>query len=87
MKRLAPATVKFETLQESNVMGVVCKEGNGWINRSPTKSQNGTNGNGTEHTNNDSGLISYQVNGVKKTVAFYLKDQRTTPRVGDKVNK
>lgn len=85
MKRLAPATVKFETLQESNVMGVVCKEGNGWINRSPTKSQNGTNGNGTEHTNNDSGLISYQVNGVKKTVAFYLKDQRTTPRVGDKV--
>lgn len=84
MKRLAAGTVKFETLVENAVVGVISKEVTAWMSRSPNKSQNGTNGN-TEHT--DSGLISYQVNGVKKTIAYYLKDQRSSPRIGDKVNK
>lgn len=83
MKRLQAGTVKFETLVETSVVGVITKEVIAWISRSPTKNQNGTNGN-AEHP--DTGLINYQANGIKKTIAYYLKDQRCSPRVGDKVS-
>lgn len=82
MKRMPNGTVKFETLVETSVMGVISKEVTAWISRSPTKNQNGTNGNAE---NPDTGIINYNVNGTKKTISFYLKDQRTSPRVGDKV--
>lgn len=90
IKRLPSGSVKFELLQESGIVGVVCKEAvTSWSIRSPSKSavQNGTNGNSEANANNDSGMISYQLqkDGSKKSVAFYLKDQRNTPRLGDKV--
>lgn len=85
MKLLPSGTVQFETRMESGIAGVVSKDVpmNGWSNRSPTKSLNGHNG---EHVT-DSGLISYQANGAKKTVPFYSKDcdLKHYPRVGDKV--
>lgn len=83
MKRLPQGTVKFETLVETGIVGVISKEVTAWISRSPTKNQNGTNGN-AEHA--DTGIINYQANGVKKNINYYLKDQRSSPRVGDKVN-
>ncbi|GJQ87988.1 Unr [Trypoxylus dichotomus] len=53
---------------------------NSWANRSPTKNQNG------EHVT-ESGTITYQLNGIKKTVPFYSKDcdVRHFPKHGDKV--
>lgn len=84
MKRLPSGTVHFETVHENGVHGVVSKEAaTSWQARSPTK-QNG-NVNQEHSTTSESGMISYQVNGAKKTVAFYLKDLRSTPRMGDKV--
>lgn len=43
--------------------------------------QNGTN------ESSEPGFISYNVNGVKKTIAYYTKDCdiKHLPRVGDKV--
>lgn len=85
MKLLSPGTVQFETRIENNLSGVICKEVpmNNWSSRSPTKNQNGHNGDAPE-----SGLITYQVNGVKKTVPFYSKDcdMKHYPRLGDKVS-
>ncbi|RZC42843.1 cold shock domain-containing protein E1 [Asbolus verrucosus] len=82
MKWLPHGTVQFETRIENSLSGTVVKEipPSLWLNRSPTKNQNG------EHTP-DSGLITYQVNGVKKTIAFYSKDcdMKHYPRLGDKI--
>jgi cold shock CspA family protein len=82
MKWLPHGTVQFETRVENNLTGTVMKEipPTTWLNRSPTKNQNG------EHTP-ESGLIQYQVNGVKKTSAFYSKDcdMKHYPRLGDKI--
>nr|WFQ96467.1 cold shock domain-containing protein E1 [Trogoderma granarium] len=82
MKWLPPGSVKFEVLMEENITGIVCKEipQTNWLNRSPSKNQNG------EHIA-ESGLISYQMNGVKKTISFYSKDcdPKHLPRLGDKV--
>ncbi|KAJ3661105.1 hypothetical protein Zmor_005521 [Zophobas morio] len=82
MKWLPHGTVQFETRVENSLTGTVLKEipPTMWLNRSPTKNQNG------EHTP-ESGLISYQVNGVKKTIAFYSKDcdMKHYPRLGDKI--
>lgn len=83
MKLLPHGTVQFETRVENGLSGTVSKEVsmNNWSNRSPSK--NGHNG---DHTP-DTGLISYQVNGVKKTVPYYSKDcdMKHYPRMGDKV--
>lgn len=83
MKRLPFGSVQFETRMESGISGVVSKEiPSTWNNRSPTKNQNGHNGEVAE-----SGLISYQTNGTKKTISFYYKDcdAKHFPRIGDKV--
>lgn len=83
MKRLPQSTVQFETRTEDSVAGTIFKEiPNNWANRSPVKNQNGH----AEHIP-ESGLISYQANGVKKTIPFYSKDCDTKhfPRLGDKV--
>lgn len=89
MKRLPAGTVQFETTVENEIAGIICKEisPHNWStnNRSPTKTQNGQNGNG-DHTV-ESGMVSYQLNGIKKTVPFYSKDcdLKQFPRFGDKV--
>ncbi|XP_044257145.1 cold shock domain-containing protein E1 [Tribolium madens] len=82
MKWLPHGTVQFETRVENDLTGIVFKEipTTTWLNRSPTKNQNG------EHAP-ESGLITYQANGVKKTIPFYSKDcdMKNYPRLGDKV--
>ncbi|XP_044733943.1 cold shock domain-containing protein E1 [Chrysoperla carnea] len=89
MKRLPQGTVKFETLTESNVTGVVTKEipNLNWINRSPLKSNGQSPNNGDKATSPDNGLITYQLNGLKKAILFYPKDcdLKNPPRIGDKV--
>lgn len=82
MKWLPPGTVQFEIRIESDLNGVVSKDIplSSWNNRSPTKTQNG-------EAANDSGLISYTLYGVKKSIPFFQKDcdLKSFPRVGDKV--
>ncbi|KAJ8939113.1 hypothetical protein NQ318_005933 [Aromia moschata] len=85
MKWLPSGTVQFEVKIESEITGVVTKDvppGN-WSNRSPTKNQNGFGG----ESSGESGLISYTVNGIKKSIPFYSKDcdLKHYPRIGDKV--
>nr|CAI5834801.1 unnamed protein product [Callosobruchus analis] len=82
MKLLPPGTVQFEIRIENDLTGVVTKEvvPPSWnSNRSPTKEKNGENG--------EPGLIGYALNGVKKTITFYVKDcdVKHLPRIGDKV--
>ncbi|KAF2881106.1 hypothetical protein ILUMI_25072 [Ignelater luminosus] len=86
MKRLPASSVQFETTVDNEVTGIIYKEisPHNWSNRSPTKNQNNQNGN-TDVL--ESGLISYQVNGIKKTIPYYSKDcdSKQFPRFGDKV--
>nr|CAH7723561.1 unnamed protein product [Callosobruchus chinensis] len=79
MKLLPPGTVQFEIRIENDLTGVVTKEPSWNSNRSPTKEKNGDNG--------EPGLIGYALNGVKKTITFYMKDcdAKHLPRIGDKV--
>ncbi|KAL1516675.1 hypothetical protein ABEB36_000556 [Hypothenemus hampei] len=85
MKWLPPGTVQFESKIDSDLSGTITKEipMSNWLNRSPSKSQNGSNG--TEP--NEPGLIGYTVNGIKKTITYYAKDCdiKHLPRIGDKV--
>lgn len=71
IKHLPTGTVKFETLIESNVEGMVSRE----APKSPIKSQERTEG----------GVISYGQGPIKKTIMYFLKDCDKAPRVGDKV--
>ncbi|XP_053666948.1 cold shock domain-containing protein E1 [Anopheles marshallii] len=71
IKHLPFGTVKFETLIESNVEGVVSRE----APKSPIKSQERTEG----------GVITYGQGPNKKTIMYFLKDCDKPPRVGDKV--
>lgn len=71
IKHLPTGTVKFETLIESNVEGIVSRE----APKSPIKSQERTEG----------GVISYGQGPNKKTIMYFLKDCDKAPRVGDKV--
>lgn len=71
IKHLPVGTVKFETLVESNVEGVVSRE----APKSPIKSQERTEG----------GVITYGQGPNKKTIMYFLKDCDKPPRVGDKV--
>ncbi|KAH1003441.1 cold shock domain-containing protein E1 [Dendroctonus ponderosae] len=84
MKCLPRGTVQFEVTIDSDMTGVITKEIpiSNWLNRSPSKMQNGT----TNETS-EPGFISYNVNGIKKTIAYYTKDCdiKHLPRVGDKV--
>ncbi|KAJ8922361.1 hypothetical protein NQ315_004304 [Exocentrus adspersus] len=85
MKWLPPGTVQFEVRIENDLTGVVTKDipSSSWSNRSPVKSQNSFSG----ESNGDTGLISYTVNGIKKTITFYSKDcdMKHCPRIGDKI--
>lgn len=69
---------------ENDLNGVVVKDAtpSSWNNRSPSKSQNGFV---TGESGSEAGLISYSINGIKKSIAFYPKDCEMRPRVGDKV--
>ncbi|XP_052862597.1 cold shock domain-containing protein E1 [Anopheles cruzii] len=71
IKHLPASTVKFETLIESNVDGIVSRE----APKSPIKSQERTEG----------GVITYGDGQTKKTIMYFLKDCDKPPRVGDKV--
>lgn len=71
IKHLPTGSVKFETLIESNVEGIVSRE----APKSPIKSQERTEG----------GVISYGQGPNKKTIMYFLKDCDKAPRVGDKV--
>ncbi|XP_055533104.1 cold shock domain-containing protein E1 isoform X2 [Wyeomyia smithii] len=71
IKHLMQGTVKFETLIEGNVEGIVSRE----APKSPIKSQERTEG----------GVISYGQGPNKKTIMYFLKDCDKAPRVGDKV--
>lgn len=69
---------------EDDLTGAVVKDAtpSSWITRSPTKNQNGFI---TGENSSEAGLISYSINGIKKSIAFYPKDCEMRPRVGDKV--
>ncbi|XP_055621287.1 cold shock domain-containing protein E1 isoform X2 [Toxorhynchites rutilus septentrionalis] len=71
IKHLPLGSVKFETLIESNVEGIVSRE----APKSPIKSQERTEG----------GVISYGQSPNKKTIMYFLKDCDKAPRVGDKI--
>ncbi|XP_035793384.1 cold shock domain-containing protein E1-like [Anopheles albimanus] len=71
IKHLPIDTVKFETLIESNVEGIVSRE----APKSPIKSQERTEG----------GVITYGQGQNKKTIMYFLKDCDKPPRVGDKI--
>ncbi|XP_075229426.1 cold shock domain-containing Unr isoform X2 [Lycorma delicatula] len=87
IKHLPKGTVLFEIIQERNVVGVVTKEPpplSSYNQRSPTKNNIQSPGNGDKPP--ESGIISYQSNGSKKTIAYYVKDcDKGTPHEGDKV--
>ncbi|XP_026474088.1 cold shock domain-containing protein E1-like [Ctenocephalides felis] len=83
IKHLPPGTVKFETLIESNLTGVVTREASP---RSPSKSQNGGPTQNGGPPVPEGGMISYQSNGQKKSVPFFAKDCDRQPRMGDKVD-
>ncbi|XP_046389893.1 cold shock domain-containing protein E1 [Ischnura elegans] len=82
IKHLPPGTINYsgDNHQHNIHTGIVVKECAGWGQKSPTKNQ----GNGDKQEN---GLISYTLNGMKKTVPFYPKecDSKNVPHVGDKV--
>ncbi|KAJ1525069.1 hypothetical protein ONE63_009914 [Megalurothrips usitatus] len=81
IKHLASHSVKFENVVEQNVSGTVTKDilPPYWNQRSPSKNQN--------NDKNDSGTITYNSSGDKKTIAYYLKDcdHKYLPKVGDQV--
>ncbi|XP_054273916.1 cold shock domain-containing protein E1 isoform X2 [Macrosteles quadrilineatus] len=86
IKHLPPGTVKFETLVEEGLSGVVTKEPpSSWGSRSPTK--NNSLSPGSNEKPPEPGTITYQSNGTKKTIPFYYKDcdPRNTPHQNDKV--
>lgn len=64
-------SVKFETLIEENIEGVVARE----APKSPTKSQERTEG----------GVITYDAGNHKKSIMYFLKDCEKAPRCGDAV--
>ncbi|CAH0547495.1 unnamed protein product [Brassicogethes aeneus] len=83
MKWLEPGTVQFEIRIENDLSGVVTKEiAPNWSTRSPSK----TSQSGGEPAV-ESGIITYQIYGTKKTIPYYSKDCdiKHYPRTGDKV--
>lgn len=86
IKHLPPGTVQFENVIERGLTGAVTKEPPpaSWISRSPTK---GNSMSPTGEKVPEPGMITYQSNGTKKTIPYYLKDcdPKNTPHVGDKV--
>ncbi|XP_023030354.1 cold shock domain-containing Unr isoform X2 [Leptinotarsa decemlineata] len=85
MKWLPPGTVQFEIRIENDLTGIVTNDIplSNWNNRSPIKNQNGVSAEAAV----ESGLITYNVDGEKKTIPFYSKDcnLKHFPRTGDKV--
>lgn len=71
IKHVPEGTVKFETLIESGIEGVVTRE----APKSPVKSQERTEG----------GVITYGTGINKKTIMYFLKDCAKSPRIGDAV--
>ncbi|VVC94337.1 unnamed protein product [Leptidea sinapis] len=80
IKHLEPGTVQFETLVEKGVRGVVTKEAQSYSHSSSNTSP-------TRIASLENGIISCQINNVKKNVPFSFKncESKMLPRVGDKV--
>ncbi|XP_071445726.1 RNA-binding protein Unr isoform X2 [Hetaerina americana] len=82
IKHLPTGTINYsgDTHQHNIYTGVVVKECGILGQKSPTKNQ----GNGDKQ---ESGLISYSLSGMKKSVPFHPKDcdSKNVPHVGDKV--
>lgn len=96
MKWLPSGTVQFEIRIENDLAGVITKDipaSCNWLNRSPTKSQNGFNtasngsSSGSVEAPIETGQVTYVVNDIKKTIPYYAKDcdVKHCPRIGDKV--
>ncbi|XP_077302230.1 cold shock domain-containing Unr [Arctopsyche grandis] len=75
IKHLPLGSVQFEVILEKNIQGIVLKEVTLPINSL------------LKTTQEANGLISYQLNGMRKTVPYYVKDiiGKKLPRDGDKV--
>ncbi|CAK1554199.1 unnamed protein product [Leptosia nina] len=77
IKHLPQGTVQFETLVEKGIRGVVTKE-------APSFSSSGSP---TRNGTSENGVITCQINNVKKNIPFSAKkcESKMLPRVGDKV--
>ncbi|CAH2985121.1 unnamed protein product [Chilo suppressalis] len=82
IKHLPAGTVAFETLVERGVRGVIARE------PPPNANANNANTSPTRQTaQENNGVITCMVNGIKKSVSFAAKkcEGKLLPRVGDKV--
>lgn len=77
IKHLPEGNVKFETLIESGIEGVVTRE----APKSPVKSLERAT---TERTE-CGGVITYGIGNNKKTIMYFLKDCEKSPRIGDNI--
>ncbi|KAG5677382.1 hypothetical protein PVAND_007146 [Polypedilum vanderplanki] len=77
IKHLPEGTVKFETLIETGVEGVVTRE----APKSPVK----LNGQERSLERTEGGVITYGIGNNKKTIMYFLKDCDKPPRCGDHV--
>ena len=82
--RLPPGTVRFETVVQAAVTGTVTREPSSKFSRSPGRA---SAANGSGDKSNETGLISYELNGTAATVTFThtATDPRNSPRQGDTV--
>ena len=82
--RLPPGTVRFETVVEAGVTGTVTREPSSKFSRSPGRA---AAANGSGDKSNETGLITYELNGTQSTVTFShtATDPRHSPRHGDTV--
>lgn len=74
IKHVPEGTVKFETLIESGIEGIVTRE----APKSPVKER-------STQERTEGGCITYGIGNNKKTIMYFLKDCEKSPRIGDNV--
>uniref|UniRef100_T1JCJ5 Cold shock domain-containing protein E1 n=1 Tax=Strigamia maritima TaxID=126957 RepID=T1JCJ5_STRMM len=80
---LASGTVKFDSVLQEHVIGVIEREPGSQWSRSPSKTDSGV-----KNKELEPGTISYRNDdGGEETICFYIKDCdiRNVPKLGDKV--
>ncbi|KAF0294761.1 Cold shock domain-containing protein E1 [Amphibalanus amphitrite] len=82
--RLPPGTVRFETVVQAGLTGTVTREPSSKFSRSPGRA---AAANGSGDKSNETGLITYELDGATATVTFShtATDPRHSPRHGDTV--
>ncbi|XP_022116097.1 cold shock domain-containing protein E1 [Pieris rapae] len=77
IKHLPAGTVKFETLVEKGIRGVISKEAQSFSSSSSP----------TRNASSENGIITCHINNVKKNIPFAANkcEVKILPRVGDKV--